>query len=55
MKLKSFKYFYCLLTIFLYFSPLLSEEKIDIWKNDKKNKNPSIETNKKVDLKKNKN
>ena len=52
MKLKSFKYFYCLLTIFLYFSPLLSEEKIDIWKNDKKNKNPSIETNKKVDLKK---
>ena len=32
MKLKSFNYFLGLLIIFLY-SPLLSEEKIDIWKN----------------------
>ena len=34
MKLKSFNYFVGLLIIFLY-SPLLSEEKIDIWKNKK--------------------
>ena len=34
MKLKSSNYFYCLLIIFLSFSPLKSEEKIDIW-NDK--------------------
>ena len=34
MKLKSSKYFYCFL-IFLYFTPLKSEDKIDIWKNDK--------------------
>ena len=34
MKLKSFNYFLGLLIIFLY-SPLLSEEKIDIWKNKK--------------------
>ncbi len=34
MKLKSFNYFLCLLIIFLY-SPVLSEEKIDIWKNKK--------------------
>ena len=34
MKLKSFNYFAGLLIIFLY-SPLLSEEKIDIWKNKK--------------------
>ena len=34
MKLKSFNYFVGLLIIFLC-SPLLSEEKIDIWKNKK--------------------
>ena len=34
MKLKSFNYFLGLLIIFLY-SPLLSEEKINIWKNKK--------------------
>ena len=34
MKLKSFNYFVVLFTIFLY-SPLYSEEKIDIWKNKK--------------------
>jgi len=34
MKLKSFKYFIGLLIIFFY-SPLFSEEKIDIWKNKK--------------------
>jgi hypothetical protein len=33
MKLKSFNYLYCLLIIFLYFTPLKSEDKIDIWKN----------------------
>ena len=36
MKLKSFSYLYCLLIIFLYFSPLKSEEKIDIWNNKEK-------------------
>ena len=35
MKLKSFKYLIGLLVFFL-FSPLWSEEKIDIWKNDPK-------------------
>ena len=41
MKLKSFNYFNCLLIIFFYFTPLLSEEKIDIWNN--KNKKQEIE------------
>ena len=36
MKLKSFNYLIGLLIVFLN-SPLLSEEKIDIWKNNKKN------------------
>ena len=36
MKLKSFNYLYCLLIIFLYFTPLKSEEKIDIWNNKDK-------------------
>ena len=35
MRLKNFNYFISLL-FFLYFSPLVSEEKIDIWKNQKK-------------------
>ncbi len=35
MKLKSFKYLIGLL-VFILFSPLLSEEKIDIWKNNTK-------------------
>ena len=34
MKLKSFNYLISLLIIFFY-SPLFSEEKIDIWKNKK--------------------
>jgi hypothetical protein len=34
MKLKSFNYLICLLII-LIFSPLSSEDKIDIWKNKK--------------------
>ena len=34
MKLKSFNYSICLL-VTLFFSPILSEEKIDIWKNKK--------------------
>ena len=37
MKLKSFKYLAGLLVFFL-FSPLSSEEKIDIWKNNTKKK-----------------
>ena len=47
MKLKSFKYSIGLLVLFI-FSPLLSEEKIDIWKNNPKNNietsNSSIQT-----------
>ena len=46
MKLKSSKYFYCLLIILLYISPLKSEEKIDIWNN--KTKKQSIENKKKL-------
>ena len=46
MKLKSFNYFLGLLIIFLSFTPLKSEEKIDIWKN-KKNKK-QINKNKKI-------
>ena len=34
MRLKSFKKIYCLLIIFFYFTPLMSEEKIDIWNNN---------------------
>ena len=37
MKLKSSNYFYCLLIVFLYLTPLKSEEKIDIWNNKIKN------------------
>jgi hypothetical protein len=37
MKLKSFNYFLGLLIIFLSFTPLISEEQIDIWKNKKNN------------------
>ena len=36
MKLKSFNHFYCLLIFLLYFAPLKSEEKIDIWNNQEK-------------------
>ena len=43
MKLKSFNFLIGLLLI-LYFSPLLSEEKIDIWKNNKENKNSTVKT-----------
>ena len=49
MKLKSFNYFYCLLILFLYFTPLKSEEKIDIW--NKKDKKQSTEKKKKIDEK----
>ena len=41
MKLKSFNCFNCLLIIFFYFTPLSSEDKIDIWNN--KNKKQIIE------------
>ena len=37
MKLKSFKYFFGLLIIFLSFTSLKSEDKIDIWKNKENN------------------
>ena len=37
MKLKSFKYLTGLL-VFILFSPLWSEEKVDIWKNNTKKK-----------------
>ena len=40
MKLKSFNYFIGLLFIFFY-SPLLGEEKIDIWKNKKETNSES--------------
>ena len=45
MKLKSFNYIIGLLIIF-YISPILSEEKIDIWKNKKKTLNESQEKSK---------
>ena len=49
MKLKSFKYLTGLLVFFL-FTPLWSEEKIDIWKNKKENSATSTEKiNKKID------
>ena len=49
MKLKSSSYLYCLLILFLYFTPLKSEEKIDIW--NKKDKKQSTEKKKKIDEK----
>ena len=52
MKLKSFNYLIGLLIIFFY-SPFLSEEKIDIWKNKKKKTNKS-QTKKKERKKKKK-
>ena len=58
MKLKSFNLPYCLLIVFLFFSPLKSEEKIDIWNNkelkktiNKKKKNNKKELKQKLDLK----
>ena len=42
MKLKSFSYLLGLLIIFS-FSPILSEEKIDIWKNKKEVTNESLQ------------
>ena len=49
MKLKSFNYFYCLLILFLCFTPLKSEEKIDIW--NKAEKKTSTENKKKINKK----
>jgi hypothetical protein len=58
MKLKSFNLLYCLLIVFLFFSPLKSEEKIDIWNNkelkktiNNKKKNNKKEVKQKLDLK----
>tara|TARA_B100000963_G_scaffold294771_1_gene265496 strand:+ start:2454 stop:4187 length:1734 start_codon:yes stop_codon:yes gene_type:complete len=53
MKLKSFNFLIGLLLI-LYFSPLLSEEKIDIWKNNKENKNSTVKTEEQSILEKSK-
>jgi hypothetical protein len=44
MKLKSFNYLYSLLILLLFFTPLKSEEKIDIWNN--KDKGQSVENKK---------
>ncbi len=41
MILRSFKYFFGLLIISMFFSPVISEEKIDIWKNKKKQEEKS--------------
>ena len=46
MKLKSSNYIYCLLIFFLYFTPLIGEEKIDIWEN--KEKKTIIENKEKI-------
>ena len=41
MILKSFKYFFGLLIISIFVSPVISEEKIDIWKNKEKQEEKS--------------
>ena len=51
MKLKSFRNYFSLLIIFLFFSPLKSEEKIDIWKNSSKKNPTSEEYEKKIENK----
>ena len=51
MKLKSFNYLIGLLIFFIY-SPLLSEEKIDIWKNKKEVVTDSPNQSDKVEQKK---
>ena len=43
MKLKSSNYFFCLLIIFIFSTPLKSEDKIDIWKNDNNTQEASEE------------
>ncbi len=50
MKLKSFNYILGLIIIF-FCSPLLSEEKIDIWKNNKNSKEQSSNLKKEEDIK----
>ena len=52
MKLKSFD-LYCLLILFLFSSPLKSEEEIDIWKKGNIDEKQSIEINKKVNKQEN--
>ena len=42
MKLKSFKYIYCLAVIFFYYSTLNAEDKIDIWSNQDKKPKKSV-------------
>ena len=51
MKLKSFKYFLGLFIFLIIFSPIESEEKIDIWKNEKKviEETEKIEQEKKIE------
>ena len=46
MKLKSYNYLYYLLIIFLFFTPLKSEDEINLWKNKKKNQ--SVENKKTI-------
>ena len=54
MILKSFKYFFCLLIISIFVSPVTSEEKIDIWKNKEKQEEKSESLIEKDEKKKNK-
>ena len=51
MKLKSFKRFLIILLAIISILPLKAEEKIDIWKNDKKNQNKSIKIEETNELK----
>ena len=52
MKLKSFKYFLGLLIFLIIFSPIKSEEKIDIWKNEKKATKETEKIDKKKEIEK---
>jgi len=54
MILKSFKYFFGLLIISIFVSPVISEEKIDIWKNKEKQEEKSESLIEKDEKKKNK-
>ncbi len=51
MKLKSFKRFLIILLTIISILPVKAEEKIDIWKNDKKNQNKSIKIEETNELK----
>jgi hypothetical protein len=53
MRLKSFNYIYCLLIVFLYFTPLNSENKINIWEKNKEKKTSIDSGSKQLQDKKN--